>query len=106
MSSLGQGAVSSPVRRTHSAARSRIVEAARDLFAEHGVGGTSLQMIANAVGVTKAAIYHQFRTKEEIVVAAAETELGLVEESVAAAEAEGSPESAREVLVSRPSPSS
>jgi AcrR family transcriptional regulator len=24
------------------------------LFAEHGVGGTSLQMIADAIGVTKA----------------------------------------------------
>jgi AcrR family transcriptional regulator len=101
MGPSGQVAESPPVRRVHSAARGRIVDAALDLFAEHGVGGTSLQMIANAVGVSKAAIYHQFRTKEEIVVAAAETELGLVEESVAAAEAEGSPESAREVLVSR-----
>ncbi len=79
----------------------RIVDAALDLFAEHGVGGTSLQMIANAVGVTKAAVYHQFQTKEEIVVAAAETELALVEAAVQAAEAEGSSEDAREVLVSR-----
>jgi hypothetical protein len=35
-----------------------------------GVGGTSLQMIADAIGVTKAAVYHQFNTNEEIVVAA------------------------------------
>ena len=39
------------------------------------MGGTSLQMIADAVGVTKAAVYHQFKTKDEIVIAAAETEL-------------------------------
>ena len=48
-------------------ARDRVVEAALDLFAEHGVSGTSLQMIADHMGVTKAAVYHQFKTKEDIV---------------------------------------
>jgi AcrR family transcriptional regulator len=42
-----------------SPAKSRIASAATALFAEHGVGGTSLQMIADAIGVTKAAVYHQ-----------------------------------------------
>ena len=32
-------------------------------------------MIADAIGVTKAAVYHQFKTKDEIVVAAVEVEL-------------------------------
>jgi len=32
-------------------------------------------MIADAIGVTKAAVYHHFNTKEEIVIAAAEDEL-------------------------------
>ena len=36
-------------------------------------------MIADAIGVTKAAVYHQFKTKEEIVLAAAEVELAQVE---------------------------
>jgi AcrR family transcriptional regulator len=45
------------------------MEAALALFAEHGVSGTSLQMIADALGVTKAAVYHQFPTKDEIVLA-------------------------------------
>ena len=71
----------------HSAAQARIVDAALDLFAEHGVGGTSLQMIADAIGVTKAAVYHQFKTKDEIV--------------LAVAEAEPSRARAREVLVAR-----
>ncbi|WP_156763496.1 TetR/AcrR family transcriptional regulator, partial [Mycobacterium scrofulaceum] len=53
----------------HSPARTRVLDAALDLFATHGVSGTSLQMIADAVGVTKAAVYHQFRTKEQIVIA-------------------------------------
>jgi AcrR family transcriptional regulator len=38
-----------------------------ELFARHGVSGTSLQMIADEIGVTKAAVYHQFRTKDDIV---------------------------------------
>ncbi|WP_433829762.1 TetR/AcrR family transcriptional regulator [Actinoplanes sp. CA-015351] len=50
-------------------ARERVLSAALDLFAEHGVSGTSLQMIADRMGVTKAAVYHQFPTKEEIVLA-------------------------------------
>ena len=90
-----------PGRSGPGAARRRIVDAAVDLFAVHGVGGTSLQMIADAIGVTKAAVYHQFRTKEEIVVAAAETELAQVAAAVEAAEAEASPQEAREALVSR-----
>jgi AcrR family transcriptional regulator len=100
MSSIGPVPVPRPPG-VHSAAQGRIVAAALDLFAEHGVGGTSLQMIADAVGVTKAAVYHQFRTKEEIMVAAAETELALVEAAVEAAEAERTPESARRALVSQ-----
>jgi AcrR family transcriptional regulator len=47
-------------------ARGRVVEAAVALFAEHGVHGTSLQMIADRVGVSKAAVYYQFHSKEDI----------------------------------------
>jgi AcrR family transcriptional regulator len=48
-------------------ARGRVLEAAIALFAKHGVHGTSLQMIADRVGVGKAAVYYQFRSKEDIV---------------------------------------
>jgi len=85
----------------YSAAQTRIINAALDLFTKHGVGGTSLQMIADAIGVTKAAVYHQFNTKDEIVLAAAETELAKVETAIEAAEAEPDPTRAREVLVVR-----
>jgi AcrR family transcriptional regulator len=47
-------------------ARSRVLDAALALFAEHGVHGTSLQMIADRVGVSKAAVYYQFHSKEDI----------------------------------------
>jgi AcrR family transcriptional regulator len=84
-----------------SAAQARVVSAAIDLFTEHGVGGTSLQMIADAIGVTKAAVYHQFKTKDEIVVAAAEAELARVEAALEAAEIEPDPDRARETLIAR-----
>jgi AcrR family transcriptional regulator len=82
-----------------SAAQARIIAAALDLFPRHGVGGTSLQMIADHIGVTKAAVYHQYNTKDEIILAAAETELARVEAVVAAAETERSRTRARDVLL-------
>ncbi|AGC64405.1 MULTISPECIES: TetR/AcrR family transcriptional regulator [Mycobacterium] len=86
---------------TRSAAQVRILDAALGLIAEHGVGGTSLQMIADAVGVTKAAVYHQFKTKEQIVIALTERELGGLEETLEAAEAHDHPSQARELLLDR-----
>ena len=48
-------------------------------------------MIADAIGVTKAAIYHQFRTKEEIVIAVLEVDLVRLESALDIAEAEDLP---------------
>ena len=84
----------------YTAAQTRVVEAALDLFAEHGIAGTSLKMIAEAIGVTKAAVYHQYNTKDEIVLAVAEMVLTGLETAVTAAESERSRARAREVLVS------
>ncbi|WP_068188496.1 TetR/AcrR family transcriptional regulator [Mycobacterium sp. UM_CSW] len=86
---------------TRSAAQTRILDAALQLIAEHGVGGTSLQMIADTIGVTKAAVYHQFKTKEQIVIALTERELGGLEEALEAAEAHDHRSTAREVLLDR-----
>lgn len=94
---LRAGRLLGGVRRTP--AQSRILAAALDLFADHGVSGTSLQMIADAVGVTKAAVYHKFKTKEEIVIAVAEMELGTLEDALEAAEAQADSFAARKVLL-------
>src|SRR6185369_11932661 len=51
--------------------RTRLLQTALRLFTEHGVEGTSLQMIADALGVTKAAVYYHFKTKAEITEAVA-----------------------------------
>lgn len=84
---------------SQSSAQTRIIEAALVLFAEQGIAGTSLQMIADAIGVTKAAVYHQYPTKDEIVLAVAEVVLEGLEAAVTAAEAERSRARARETLV-------
>jgi AcrR family transcriptional regulator len=85
-----------PIPRT--AAQARITTAALELFTQHGVNGTSLQMIADSIGVTKAAIYHQFKTKEELVLAAAEVDLIRLQDALDAAEAEGLPQARVGVL--------
>jgi AcrR family transcriptional regulator len=84
---------------SYTAAQTRIIEAALVLFGEHGISGTSLQMIADAIGVTKAAVYHQYNTKDEIVLAVAEVILTRLEAAVSAAEAQRSRSRAREVLI-------
>ena len=86
---------------SYTAAQTRIIEAALVLFAEHGISGTSLQMIADAIGVTKAAVYHVYNTKDEIILAVAQVVLAGLEAAVNAAEAERSRARAREVLIAR-----
>jgi AcrR family transcriptional regulator len=84
---------------SHTVAQTRVVDAALTLFAEHGVGGTSLQMIADEIGVTKAAVYHQYNTKDAIVLAVAEVVMSRLEAAATVAEAERSRARARDVLI-------
>ena len=85
----------------YSPAQRRTIDAALTLFAAHGVGGTSLQMIADAVGVTKAAIYHQFSTKEAIVLGVIDVKLQPLEDALEAAESADLTQSAREAMLAR-----
>jgi len=52
--------------------RQRLIDVAVELFTRHSFAGTSLQMIADEVGFTKAAIYHHFRTREQLLAAVLE----------------------------------
>jgi AcrR family transcriptional regulator len=101
MRSVRARTASSSDSAAYTAAQTRVIDAALALFAEHGIGGTSLQMIADAIGVTKAAVYHQYNSKDEIVLAVAEVVLVGLDAAVAAAEAERSRSRARDVLVAR-----
>ncbi|TBH16057.1 TetR/AcrR family transcriptional regulator [Thermus thermamylovorans] len=47
--------------------KDRILEEAAKLFTEKGYEATSVQDLAEALGLSKAALYHHFRSKEEIL---------------------------------------
>jgi AcrR family transcriptional regulator len=49
--------------------RQRILDVALDLFTEQGFDGTSLRQIAEQLGVTKAALYYHFESKDRILMA-------------------------------------
>ena len=44
-----------------------LVERAAELFAERGFNGTTLQDVADTVGLTRAAFYHYFESKEALL---------------------------------------
>jgi len=50
-----------------SQTRQRIQEVARELFVAKGVASTSLQDIADRLGITKPALYYHFASREELV---------------------------------------
>jgi AcrR family transcriptional regulator len=53
--------------------RTAVVSVATRLFAAHGFDGTSLQAIADELGLTKAAVLHHFASKEALRAAVLET---------------------------------
>ena len=46
--------------------RARILQVARAAFVERGYAAVSMQELAGAAGLTKAAIYYHFRDKQEL----------------------------------------
>jgi AcrR family transcriptional regulator len=55
------------VARLPSDTRMRIQDVARELFTQKGVQRTSLQDIADRLGLTKPAVYYHFSSREELV---------------------------------------
>lgn len=53
--------------RGNADTRSRIQSAALELFIAQGVAKTSLREIAERLGITKAALYYYYRSKDELV---------------------------------------
>lgn len=50
----------------------QLMEAAERLFARQGVAGTSLQALADEVGLSRTSIYHYIRSKEDMLAALVE----------------------------------
>lgn len=67
-------------RRTDT--REAIRSVALELFAEQGYDKTSLREISERLGVTKAAVYYHFKTKEEILLSLIEDFLSQVDDVV------------------------
>lgn len=55
--------------RRRELTRTALIEAAAELFAQKGFHATSLEEIAQAAGFTRGAIYKNFRSKEDILIA-------------------------------------
>jgi TetR/AcrR family transcriptional regulator, cholesterol catabolism regulator len=54
-------------RRDAEGRRAEILDAAATLFRTFGYGSTSVQVIADSVGLLKGSLYHHFASKEEIL---------------------------------------
>jgi AcrR family transcriptional regulator len=54
---------------TKADTRERILDVALDLFTRQGFDGTSLRQIAEELGLTKAALYYHFESKDDILLA-------------------------------------
>jgi AcrR family transcriptional regulator len=69
--------------------REQILLEAKHLFIEQGYHGLSMRQIAEAVGVSKAALYYHFRDKEELFLAILEIYLDEIEAILDRVQAEG-----------------
>ncbi|HEY7603006.1 MAG TPA: TetR/AcrR family transcriptional regulator [Gaiellaceae bacterium] len=65
----------SPVTTTRKSAEERredVLEAAREVFAEHGLSGASTDEIARRAGISQPYLFRLFRTKKELFLATVE----------------------------------
>lgn len=68
-----QGTHGRPGRwRSGAESKQRILQTARDLFGQHGYGGTTVRAIATAAGVDPAMVFYFFGTKQGLFAAAIE----------------------------------
>jgi AcrR family transcriptional regulator len=79
--------------------RQRLLDIAKVLISRHGFAGTSLQMIADELGFTKAAIYYHFRTRDELLIALMEPFLQQIRHVVETAESQSTPRTQIEAMV-------
>jgi AcrR family transcriptional regulator len=79
--------------------RQRLVDVAKVLISRHGFAGTSLQMIADELGFSKAAIYYHFRTRDQLLVAVMEPMLHQIRRVVEMADAQRTPRTQMNAMV-------
>ncbi len=67
---------------TETGMREKILESAKNLFIEHGYHGLAMREIAEALGVTKPALYYHFKDKEELFLAILQENLNDIEAGI------------------------
>jgi AcrR family transcriptional regulator len=72
--------------------RAEILRVAFELFSSRGYERTSLREIAEALGVTKAALYYHFRAKEDLLAALLAPTIAALESALEDAVREGGPD--------------
>lgn len=73
-SAVNGGAPAPGPRRSRMADRKgQIARTTRELVAQHGIHGASLARIAHSIGVTDAALYRHFGSKDDMLIAAYDT---------------------------------
>lgn len=81
--------------------RARIIEVALELFSEQGYEQTSLREIADRLGVTKAALYYHFKTKDDIVLGIVERMSAPIDDTIAWGRGQTWSPEVRDELISR-----
>lgn len=91
----------STTQSPRSDTRARILDVALELFAAQGYEKTSLREIADRLGVTKAALYYHFKTKDEIVRGIVRSMAAPIDEAIAFGEGKPWSPELRDELVRR-----
>jgi AcrR family transcriptional regulator len=86
--------------RRRELTRSALIEAAADVFARRGFDGASLEEIAEGAGFTRGAIYSNFGSKDELMLAVVERYNQTLVDSFSQSLAEGRDTSKEEMTVS------
>ena len=93
------GATKADDESTRSDTRDLILQRARDLFARHGYRGTPIRQLTAGLGMTPAALYYHFSSKDEVLAQVLASMERDGEALIARmAELERSPQTLREVL--------
>ncbi|THA76972.1 TetR/AcrR family transcriptional regulator [Streptomyces sp. A0642] len=70
------GAVRGPGRPREERVTGAVLTAVVDLVTEQGIGAVTMDAVASRAGVSKPAMYRRWPTKQDLIIAAAESRLG------------------------------
>jgi AcrR family transcriptional regulator len=79
--------------------RQRFIDVAISLFSRHSFAGTSLQMIADELGVSKAAVYHHFHSRDVLLATVIEPLVTQMRSAIEQAERQRTPQAQAECML-------